>query len=452
MRLFCKKKSALLLMLLLLRLTASPLLAGERGRVFTAGLEGTVGVSMEVFAAGVLERATEERAGLVVFRMDTPGGLVSSMRAMTGAILDSPVPVVVWVSPEGSRAASAGAFILQAAHIAAMAPGTNVGAAQPVMASGQDAPDLDMKKKITNDLAAHMRSLAQLRRRNPDLAERMVTASVSLTAEEALAGGLVDLSAPSLESLLVAVSGRSVTVKGEERVIEFDPSNPVEISMSSREKVLQFISSPDIAYMLLSAGVLMIVLEVLSPGGFVLGTSGAVMVLLGAFGLRMLPFNWAGVILLVAGIVVLVLDLMVGGIGVLSLFGLASLVTGGLILFRAPGGELLNVSMGMIGGMSLAFGLFFIGALYLVLRSHGRRPVSGSEGMIGRRAVVVEDLNPDGMVRCHGEIWSARGVGGAVFSRDDEVVVYDMDGFTLLVSDGARDKLAGADIESAKEV
>ena len=451
MRLF-GRKGALFLLAILSVLACSPARSGERGRVFTAGLEGTVGVSMEVFAAGVLERATEERAGLVVFRMDTPGGLVSSMRAMTGAILDSPVPVVVWVSPEGSRAASAGAFILQAAHIAAMAPGTNVGAAQPVMASGQDAPDLDMKKKITNDLAAHMRSLAQLRRRNPDLAERMVTASVSLTAEEALAGGLVDLSAPSLESLLVAVSGRSVTVKGEERVIEFDPSNPVEISMSSREKVLQFISSPDIAYMLLSAGVLMIVLEVLSPGGFVLGTSGAVMVLLGAFGLRMLPFNWAGVILLVAGIVVLVLDLMVGGIGVLSLFGLASLVTGGLILFRAPGGELLNVSMGMIGGMSLAFGLFFIGALYLVLRSHGRRPVSGSEGMIGRRAVVVEDLNPDGMVRCHGEIWSARGVGGALFSRDDEVVVSDMDGFTLLVSDGARDKLAAADIESAKEV
>ena len=172
MWLFCKKMSALLLMLLFLRLTASPLLAGERGRVFSAELEGTVGVSMEVFAAGVLERAAEERAGLVVFRMDTPGGLVSSMRGITGAILDSPVPVVVWVSPEGSRAASAGAFILQAAHIAAMAPGTNVGAAQPVMASGQDAPDLDMKKKITNDLAAHMRSLAQLRRRNPDLAER----------------------------------------------------------------------------------------------------------------------------------------------------------------------------------------------------------------------------------------------------------------------------------------
>ncbi|MDI9369520.1 MAG: ATP-dependent Clp protease proteolytic subunit, partial [Synergistota bacterium] len=334
------RKYFMLVVLLLLAsgLGASPALSGERGAVFTAPLEGTVGVSMEVFAAGVLARAAEEGAGLLVFTMDTPGGLVSSMRAMTAAILDSPVPVVVWVSPEGARAASAGAFILQAAHIAAMAPGTNVGAAQPVMASGQDAPEEDMKKKITNDLAAHMRSLSQLRRRNPDLAERMVTNSVSLTAEEALAGGLTDLVAPSLESLLTAVNGRSVLMKGEERVVSFDPSLVVELSMSPRERVLQFISSPDIAYMLLSAGILMIVLEVLSPGGFVLGTAGAVMVLLGAFGLRMLPFNWAGVVLLVAGIGVLVLDLMVGGMGVLSLFGLASLVTGGLILFRAPGG------------------------------------------------------------------------------------------------------------------
>lgn len=444
------KISAIILIALSLTLLAVPVCEADGGVVLAARLEGTVGVSMEVFAEGVLSRASGEGAGLVVFRMDTPGGLVSSMRAMTAAILDSPVPVVVWVSPQGSRAASAGAFILQAAHVAAMAPGTNVGAAQPVMASGQDAPDRDMKRKITNDLAAHMRSLAQLRGRNPDLAERMVTESVSLTSEEALAGGLVDLSAPDMDSLLTGILGRRVVVGGEERALIFDPSVIVEINMSARERTLQFISSPDIAYMLLSAGILMIVLEVLTPGGFVLGTSGAVMVLLGAFGLRMLPFNWAGVVLLVAGIVVLVLDLVVGGIGVLSLFGLASLVTGGLILFRAPGGELLNVSMNVIGGMSLAFGLFFIGALFLVLRSHSRRPVSGAEGMTGRKAVVVEDLDPEGMVRCHGEIWRARGVGGARFFKGAEVLVSEMDGFTLVVREDTVESTPGGD-SSVKE-
>ena len=421
------------------------------GKVFTAVLEGTVGVSMENFVTGVLARAEVEKGGLVVFRMDTPGGLVSSMRAITAALLESPVPVVVWVSPQGARAASAGAFILQAAHVAAMAPGTNVGAAQPVMASGQDAPDKDMKRKITNDLAAHIRSLAQLRKRNPDLAERMVTHSVSLTSEEALAEGVTDLLAPDMESLLLGVRGRRVLVKGEEKILAPESGTPVEISMTSREKALQFISSPDIAYLLLTAGVLMIVLEVMSPGGFVLGTSGAVMVLLGAFGLRMLPFNWAGIVLLVAGIGVLVLDLMVGGIGILSIFGLAALVTGGLILFRAPGGELLNVSMSVIGGMSLALGLFFLGALFLVVRSFRKKAVSGREGMEGKKAVVVEDLRPEGLVRCHGEIWKARSSSGAFFVKGDEVRVAGLEGIVLVVHGESGSANPAEDTHKAKE-
>ena len=421
------------------------------GKVFSAALDGTVGVSMENFVTAVLARAEEEKGGLVIFRLDTPGGLVSSMRAITAAILESPVPVVVWVSPQGARAASAGAFILQAAHVAAMAPGTNVGAAHPVMASGQDTPDKEMKRKITNDLAAQIRSLAQLRKRNADLAERMVTHSISLTAEEALAEGAADLSAPDLESLLLGVRGRRVLVKGEEKELAPGSGTPVEITMTSREKALQFISSPDIAYLLLTAGILMIVLEVMSPGGFVLGTAGAVMVLLGSFGLRMLPFNWAGIVLLVAGIGVLVLDLMVGGIGVLSLFGLAALVTGGLILFRAPGGELLNVSMSVIGGMSLALGLFFLGALFLVVRSFRKKAVSGREGMTGKKAVVVEDLRPEGLVRCHGEIWKARSSSGTSFVKGDEVFVTELEGITLVVREETGKQLPGEEKEEKEE-
>jgi len=454
MRILSKKMGKLLVLLCALfalpafsAQAAAGAVSSVEGKVFTAVLEGTVGVSMENFVTEVLARAEREKGGLVVFRMDTPGGLVSSMRAITAAILESPVPVVVWVSPQGARAASAGAFILQAAHVAAMAPGTNVGAAQPVMASGQDAPDKDMKRKITNDLAAHIRSLAQLRKRNPDLAERMVTHSISLTAEEALAEGATDLSAPDMESLLLGVRGRRVLVKGEEKELAPESGTPVEISMTSREKALQFISSPDIAYLLLTAGILMIVLEVMSPGGFVLGTAGAVMVLLGAFGLRMLPFNWAGIVLLVAGIGVLVLDLMVGGIGVLSLFGLAALVTGGLILFRAPGGELLNVSMSVIGGMSLALGLFFLGALFLVVRSFRKKAVSGREGMAGKKAVVVEELRPEGLVRCHGEIWKARSSSGVSFAKGDEVLVAELDGITLIVRGETGKQLPGEEKE-----
>lgn len=443
-----------MLLFLLLALCACPAFSAQtsavppvEGKVFTAALDGTVGVSMENFVTVVLARAEEEKGGLVIFRLDTPGGLVSSMRAITAAILESPVPVVVWVSPQGARAASAGAFILQAAHVAAMAPGTNVGAAQPVMASGQDAPDKDMKRKITNDLAAHIRSLAQLRKRNPDLAERMVTHSISLTAEEALTEGAADLAAPDLESLLLGVRGRRVLVKGEERELAPESGTPAEIGMTSREKALQFISSPDIAYLLLTAGILMIALEVMSPGGFVLGTAGAVMALLGAFGLRMLPFNWAGIVLLVAGIGVLALDLMVGGIGVLSLFGLAALVTGGLILFRAPGGELLNVSMSVIGGMSLALGLFFLGTLFLVVRSFRKKAVSGREGMAGKKAVVMDGLRPEGLVRCHGEIWKARSSSGISFAEGDEVVVDKLDGMTLIVRGETGEGIPGEEKE-----
>nr|HPK06819.1 NfeD family protein [Aminivibrio sp.] len=225
---------------------------------------------------------------------------------------------------------------------------------------------------------------------------------------------------------------------------------PVEVSMSLREKILQFVSSPDIAYLLLTAGVLAIIFEVMSPGGFVLGTAGAVMVLLGAFGLRMLPFNWAGIILLAAGVGVKVLDLLVGGIGVLSLFGLAALVTGGLILFRAPGGELLNVSMSFIAGMSIALGLFFFAALYLVLRSLKRRTSSGREGMIGMEAEVMEDLAPVGLVKCRGEIWRARSADGAPLAKGRTGKVAAVRGMTLVVEeDGGKVLPAGGSSEKS---
>lgn len=413
---------------------------GASAFVLAAPLEGTVGIAMERFAADTLERAGREGASLVVFRLDTPGGLVSSMRAITSAILESSVPVAVWVSPSGARAASAGAFILQAAHVAAMAPGTNVGAAHPVMASGKDAPDDEMKKKITNDLAAHMRSLSQLRKRNIDTAERMVTESLSITADEALSMGAIDLVAPDMESLLLGIRGRETEAGG--RTVFLDPPQgpPVEVDMTPREKILQFISSPDIAYLLLTAGVLAIVFEVLSPGGFVLGTAGAVMVLMGAFGLRMLPFNWAGIILSAAGIGVIILDLMVGGIGVLSLFGLAALATGGLILFRAPGGELLNVSVSFIAGVSIALGVFFFAVLYLVLKSLKKKVSSGVEGMIGMEAEVLEDLDPVGLVRCKGEIWKAKSAPGGPVLKGEFGIVEELKGMTLVIGPAAEIK------------
>ncbi len=401
--------------------------------VLSTELTGVVGISMENYINKILEQGIEEKASLILFQLDTPGGLVTSMRGITNAILDSQIPIIVWVSPRGSRAASAGAFIVQAASIAAMAPGTNIGAAHPVQASGGDVPSEEMNKKITNDLAAQIRSLAQLHGRDSEKCSKMVTESISLTAEEALDARVIDIIESDLGSLLKRVEGRAILVAGEKRILSTAGYELKRVEMTPREKVLQFISSPTVAYLLLMVGIYAIIFEVLSPGGFVMGVAGAVMVLLGAYGLRMLPINGAGIILLLAGIAVMVLDLFVGGIGILSLFGMAALIVGSLIVFRAPGGELLNVSLNVIVGVVLAISIFFLMAITLILRTMRNKASSGREGLVGSFAEAIEDLEPEGMVRCHGEIWKARIKGDQNIKKGTVARVVKIEGLVLLV-------------------
>lgn len=403
-------------------------------KVVLAPLLGSVGVQMEQFVGRVIRQADEEGAALVVFELDTPGGLVEATRGIVQAILGSRAPVVMWVPP-GGRAASAGAFMMQAAHVAAMASGTNVGAAHPVVASGKDLPNDDMKKKVVNDLEAQMRALVQLRGRNQKAAQRMIQESLSLTAHEALAEKVVDLVADDLDSLLEAVSGRVVTVDANPVKIALRPGMPVErVEMTWQEKLIQFLSSPDIAYLLLVGGLLALFYEIITPGGFVLGTTGAVMLLLGSIGLRMLPFSWAGVALVGAGVIVMGLDLLVGGMGILSLLGVAVLVAGGLFLFRAPGGELLRVSVSLIAGITVALGACFTLFAFMVARSLRRKVSTGRRGLIGLEAVAVEPLTAEaeGMVRCRGELWRARAEDGSL-SEGDVGIVSALDGIVLVV-------------------
>lgn len=396
-------------------------------------LNGVVGISMENYITKVIDEAQFRESSLTVFQIDTPGGLVSSMRGITSSILDSPVPVVVWVAPRGARAASAGAFIVQAASVAAMSKGTNIGAAHPVQASGGDVPAEEMDKKITNDLAAQMRSLTEIHGRNGEVCSKMVTESISLTSSEALSQDVIDVIESDLDSLILNLDGKTVIAGGEEVTLDLKNYRIQRIEMTPREKILHFISSPTVAYLLLMVGIYAILFEVLSPGGFVMGVAGAVMVLLGAYGLRMLPFNWAGIILLVAGIAVMMLDLFVGGIGVLSLFGMAALIVGSLIVFKAPGGELLNVSMDVILGVAVGVSIFFILILGVAVRSLRKSASSGPEGLIGSQGKAIEDLSPSGMVSCHGEIWKAVSVTGKNISKDSLVKVKRSDGLTLYV-------------------
>lgn len=424
---------------ILLLLTAGSGWAGEKSNVvMVVPLEGTVGTVMETYMIDVLRKA-EEEAYMVVFELDTPGGLVSSMTEITKQITQARVPVVMWVYPSGARAASAGAFLVMASHIAAMAPGTRIGAAHPVLASGGDV-DETMGEKITNDLAAQMRSLASTRGRNSRVAERMVTESLSLTAEEALEEGVIDCIASDVESLLAAVDGRAVQLADGETVLDLSGYEIIREEMPTRLKILEFISRPDIAYLLLVLGIYAIIFEVLSPGGFVMGTAGAVMVLLGAYGLRMLPLNYAGIILLIAGIVVMVVDLLVGGIGILSAFGALSLIVGSLIIYRAPGGELLRFSMTFLAGAIVVLSAFFAVAAWAVLRAMKRRIVSGQEELVGMTGKVVQDLNPEGTIFCHGEYWKAKSSDGSSITKDEWVEVESVDGFVLIVrkSDAGR--------------
>lgn len=377
----------------------------SRTVVYIADVQGVVGVPLEEHVDRIFEQVGSRENALLVLKLNTPGGLVDSMSAIMTKIAEADYPVVVWVAPSGSRAASAGAFIVQAAHVSAMAPGTNIGAAHPVTGGGKDIDDKEMNRKVTNDLTAKMRSFAQERGRNVKVAESMVTESVSLTAREALDKKVIDLIAESEDQLLEKLNGRKIKIKGRQHVISLDNHELRRLDMPLRLRLLELFSRPDIAYLALIAGVFMIILEVRSPGGFVLGVSGGILLLIASYGLRVLPVNFAGAALLVGGIVIIAADMLVGGIGILTVTGIGAMLFGGLILYRAPGGELLHLSASFVVGVTLVIGILFLIILRLTYKALRQKPVSGQEGMIGRKIRITEKTDKSMMTFVHGEYW-----------------------------------------------
>ena len=418
---------------ILLLLLAIP--AHARSNVTLAELHGTVGVQLEEFVKEVIHTSESRGDSLIVFELDTPGGLVEAMRGIVQAILSSKVPVAVWIPP-GGRAASAGAFIVQAAHIAAMSPGTNIGAAHPVTAGGKDIDGDTMTSKVMNDLKAQMRSVVQLRGRNQAIAEKMIDESISLTATEALKEKAIDLVAGDIDALIKALRGRRIKLGRTTAALNLDDEIVISrVGMSFTESIIQFVSSPEIAYLLLSGGIMAIFFEVITPGGFILGTTGGVMLLLGAIGLKMLPFNWAGIVLIAAGIILMAIDLIAGTSGLLTLLGLPVFCLGGVFLFRAPGGELLQISMSLIVGIAISLGICFGFAAYLVIKGLRRKVATGRKGMLGLEVKVLSEITPleSGQVMCHGEIWRARSEAGTI-SEGASGKVKAIDGMTLIIS------------------
>jgi len=381
-----------------------------------------------------IDRARADQAQALIVRLNTPGGLERSMRSMAQTILNSEIPVIVYVAPTGARAASAGVFITLAAHVAAMAPATNIGAAHPVTIGGGDTGK-EMGKKVENDAAAFARTLATERGHNVDWAERAVRSSVSITEREALKLKVIDLVAESVPDLLAKVDGRTVkTVRGT-ITLETRGAPVKHIENSFRDRLLALITDPNVAYILMMVGMLGIFFELQNPGAILPGVIGGIALILAFFAFQSLPINWAGVLLILFGGGLLIAEIKVASHGVLTAGGVIAMVLGSFMLYEAP--ELgFRVSWTVILPTVGATAGLVVWAVSAGVRAMRRRPMTGSESMVGRFAVARSVLGPEGQVQVDGEIWSAVSEGGAI-PVGEKVRVTAVEGLTLKVSRAA---------------
>ncbi len=404
------------------------------GAVLVGVMDGAIGPATTVYFERVMRTARDDHATCVVFRMDTPGGLSDAMRDIVQGILASSVPVVVYVSPGGARAASAGAIITLAAHVSAMAPGTNIGAAHPVSIGGGADTSGVMEKKVTNDAAAYTRSIATRRGRNVRWAERIVRESISSTAEEAREEGVVDVVAPDLQTLLAEIDGREVETPEGEVVIHSAGAPVIDVPPSFRERFLSRISDPNIAYVLMLIGVFGIFFELQNPGAVLPGVAGAVAIVMAAFGLQMLPISWTGLSLIILAIVLFVLEVKITSHGALTIGGIVAMLVGSIMLIDSPL-PFMRVSLAVIIPSVLFTALFFIFAVGMGLRAQRRKVTTGAEGLVGEEGVAKSDVGGTGRVFVHGEHWNAR--SDTPIQAGKRVIVERVDGMTVTVREKA---------------
>ncbi|MBN2033349.1 MAG: nodulation protein NfeD [Deltaproteobacteria bacterium] len=388
-------------------------------------VEGAINPATATFLERGLNEAGKQEAELVIVRLDTPGGLVSSMRSMVKAIMNSPVPVVVYVSPKGAGAASAGVMVTVAAHVAAMAPGTNIGAAHPVGAGGREI-DKTMSEKVVHDMASYGRSIAQETGRNADWVERAIRESVSITAEEAVEKNVVDLVATDIDDLLKRIDGREITLKSAKVVLNTKELARRSIEPGIRDRILRTISDPNIAYILMMIGLAGLYFELSHPGAVFPGVIGAISLILAFYSFQTLPVNYAGLLLIALAVVLFIAEIMISSYGVLSLGGLISLTLGSVMLFEDVG-----VSLRLMAPTIVLIGAFFVVVSTLAFRAYRTKPKTGIEGMMGATGVVKQALDPEGLVFVRGEYWHA--VSGERLEPGDKIQVENADGLILKV-------------------
>ncbi|HUO85081.1 MAG TPA: nodulation protein NfeD [Thermoanaerobaculia bacterium] len=381
------------------------------------------------FIARAIDEAARARDEVLLIELRTPGGLETSTREIVNRILESPVPVIIYVSPSGSRAASAGFFILQAADVAAMAPGTNTGAAHPVIL-GEEVDDV-MMAKMENDSAALMRTIATRRGRNVEVAESAVRESKSFTEDEALAQNLIDLVARNQQELLQKIEGRKITrFNGDLAVLEV-AGQPIRVmEMTVRQKVFSFLMDPNVAFLLFSIGMLALWAEFNNPGAILPGVIGVLCIVLALFALNILPTRYAALALIILAFGLFALEAMFTSHGVFGAGGVIAMFIGGLLLVDGPIPE-MRVHWITALAVSLPFGIIAVFLMTLVLRSHRRKITTGEAGMIGELGVAESALDPMGKVFVHGELWSAR--SPVSVERGRQVVVRAISGLELEV-------------------
>lgn len=413
--------------------TGEVLAQDARPRVDIVELDGTITPVMARYIGQAIERAEEDGAEAIVLRMDTPGGLSSAMDDIVRDILESEVPVVVYTAPRGARAASAGVYISYAAHVAAMAPGTNIGSASPVSLGGENDPDDTMTKKVTNDAAAQIVNLANLRDRNAEWAEEAVRDAANITADEAVDLGVVDVLADDVPTLLDKIDGRTVQLESGPVTLNTAGAVTEDVEMGWFDQLLQLLVDPTVAYLLLSLGSIGIFLEISNPGAVVPGVVGVLALLLGLFGLGTLPVNWTGVLLMGFGIVLLIVDVFVPSLGILTIGGLTSFVIGSYLLFgdsAPPGYEIEPAVIWTVTGCLVIFFVLIGGA---VMRTQFRKPATGRRGLIGEQGIVRRALNPEGMVYVHGELWQAHSQDGVHLPIGTAVTITAINGLVATV-------------------
>ena len=374
-----------------------------------------------------IEEAQKSSAECLIIQMDTPGGLMQATWTIDKAILEDKVPVVVYIAPSGGRAASAGVFISYSAHFIAMAPSTNIGSAHPVTMGGGDSSKV-MMEKITNDAVAHIKGLADKRGRNAEWAEQAVRKSVSITEKEAIEQDVIDFIARDLDDLLAQLNGKEVNLDNKKVVLVTENAEVRRSPMSLRYKILDKISDPNIAYILLMLGIYGIFFELSNPGSIFPGVVGGIFLILAFFALQVLAINTAGLLLILLAVIFFLLEIKVPSYGLLTIGGVVSMLLGSLMLFQSPA---IKVSLGIIIPAVLVTAAFFIFAVGMALRVRAKKATTGKQGLVGENGITLSLLSPEGQVSVHGEVWKA--VGTEKIQKGKRVEVVAVEGLILKV-------------------